>query len=320
MIVTLKRMIQLSLAVWIAVGVGLALRPTEQCSPSALDAVLDGGELILPADCVIMLDAPRLITGTVSVEGGMLHSGGVHRILEVAATGRLTLKNVRLLSGAADGGDGIGGGILNYGAVVLSRVRISANSAHQGGGIYNAAGATLRLEFSSIERNTAKESGGGIFNLGDATLIASYINGNRANYGAGIENKGSLTLYRANVINNRAVLAGAYGGYGGGISNKGTADIRDSRIRDNTAQVAGAGVDTNGRLRIHNSIIADNTCEGGCPGASLSVYAGSADVRRNYWGRATGPTAAEIHNVAPAALRPWLQRMPDWARQADSDG
>lgn len=312
MTITLKHIGQIALAIITSVGVGLALRPENACSTDALDRVLNGGRLILPENCVIMLDAPRVITGTVTIQGGMLHSGGVNRILEVAPSGRLTLNNVRVLSGSADGGDGIGGGILNYGHTFLYRVRVSANSAYQGGGIYNAEGATLRLEFSSIERNIAKESGGGIYNLGQVEIIASYVSGNRANYGAGIENKSEMRIHRGNIVNNRALLSGDYGGYAGGIGNKGTLVITDTRISNNRAQVEGAGIDTNGALTITNSIITNNTCDDGCPGTGIYVFRGTVDARFNYWGAATGPSTAAIYNLPEEAYTPWLAEAPRW--------
>lgn len=310
---TLKRLVQITLAVMISVGTGLALRPENPCTPASLDRVLTGGKLLLPENCVIMLDSPRVITGTVEIQGGMLHSGGINRILEVAPTGRLTLNNVRVLSGAAEGGDGIGGGILNYGYAFLYRVRVSANSASQGGGVYNAEGATLRLEFSSIERNIAKEAGGGIFNKGNLIIIASYVSGNRANYGAGIENKSEMSLHRATIINNRALLSGDYGGYAGGISNKGSATITDTRISNNRAQLEGAGIDNNGEMTIHNSVIVNNICEDNCLGTGIFVFRGTVDARENYWGTPAGPTADVIHNLPAKAYTPWLKDLPDWA-------
>src|SRR5262249_49563024 len=95
----------------------------------------------------------------------------------------------------------IGGGILNYGNLILTHVTVDNNTADYGGGIYNAATAKLAVqEQSRISRNGRAifgvapripdaTWGGGVDNLGRVTLqYGVSVDNNFAAFGAGIEN------------------------------------------------------------------------------------------------------------------------------------
>ena len=78
--------------------------------------------------------------------------------------------------------NGFGGGVLNYGTLMLSGCTLSGNSAgSKGGGIYNDG--TLTLSGSIVTRNATGGGGegGGIFNdiSGQLTILSSTVKGNK---------------------------------------------------------------------------------------------------------------------------------------------
>ena len=99
---------------------------------------------------------------------------------------------------------------------------LSNQGVDQGGGIYNAAGATLTVENCTVTNNSLRAtsdfggSGAGIYNLGSLTVRDSTISGNN-----------SITAQGKNIGSN-----------GGGIfnSNTGTARILNTILAANTAR------------------------------------------------------------------------------------
>ncbi|GAA2637506.1 hypothetical protein SMC26_08330 [Actinomadura fulvescens] len=104
------------------------------------------------------------------------------RIIEIGATGNLTLKSVTVTGGlAATSG---GGGIHNTGEVTLTNSALVANTAvlGNGGGIYSGPAASAAATFtgSTLSGNAAAAGdGGGLYSQGGtATFTSSFINGN----------------------------------------------------------------------------------------------------------------------------------------------
>jgi CSLREA domain-containing protein len=124
----------------------------------------------------------------------------------------------------------IGGGIRNYGTLLLNKVEVHDNTVNTaitggatstGGGIFNDG--VLRIRRSSIYDNIAVR-GGGIANEGTLEVVNSTISGNRAigGGGGGIRNLGGVAKINASTItNNRANEPGEDDGdrFGGGIYN-----------------------------------------------------------------------------------------------------
>lgn len=235
----LKTVLQIAASFTVALTAGLLLQPTpyDACEPASLDAILDGGEITLAEDCVMMLDVEREIRGAVTVNGGMLHSGGLHRILYVREGAALTLNGVTVLSGAAELGEKQGGGIFNAGTLTLNRSTINSNVARYGGAIYSAG--TLIARDSTFARNTAQRGGAIYIAQGSTATISN-------------------SLIADNSVRN---------GMGGGIFNAGEANIRNSSIRDNRVrsnvtrfdQGSSGGIYNNGEMTVVNTTIANNT-------------------------------------------------------------
>ncbi|MGJ3238868.1 MAG: right-handed parallel beta-helix repeat-containing protein [Anaerolineae bacterium] len=299
----LQSLVQVMLAVLIAIGAGVIVRDTstdiqaDTCTRSALDAVLGGGVLELAPDCVLVVSPAAVVTGEVTIRGGMLHSNGVDRVLIVEASARLTLQHVTILSGAVELDPAYGGAIYNAGFLHVDHSAIRANSAEQGGGIYNAESGRVIVTHSELARNRARE-GGAIYNEGVLVLADSVIDDNSARRRAD------------------------YGGYGAGIVNRGRALIVRTRITDNQGDLEGIGIDNSGWLWMRNSIIAGNRCLSGdsCRGVGVLRFGGTVDIRQNYWGSADGPggdgdgSGDSISGVRARHYLPYLTDLPEWAR------
>jgi hypothetical protein len=140
-----------------------------------------------------------------------------------------------------------GGGILNYGNLVVKDSNISGNTADYGGGISNFGTATIAD--SSILNNTA-QYGGGVFNRGMANIIGTNISANRCSH-----DDISYSPYG---------IWWPYLGSGGGIFNdiEGAVTVVDSSISGNIASGDGGGIDNLGTATILNSTIIGNIATG----------------------------------------------------------
>jgi len=264
----------------------------DTCSRDALDHVLDGGRLVLHDNCVLIVSPAVVITGNVYIEGGMLHSNGVDRVLIVEEGARLVLNDTAILSGSVEIAPAYGGAIYNAGTLLLQNTRISASSAEQGGGIYNTG--SLYVRNSEISRNRARE-GGGIYNLG------------------------YLIIENSIITENSARADSNYGGYGAGIVNKGAAGITSSQIINNRGNGEGIGIDTSGTLVIRDSVIMGNQCTvADCRGTGILRFEGTVDARHNYWGSSDGPgeegsgSGDGVIGLNVESYQPFLTETPDW--------
>ncbi|ADO45755.1 polymorphic outer membrane protein [Hydrogenobacter thermophilus TK-6] len=216
---------------------------------------------------------------------------GEFRIFHVLSGGSLTLKDLTVRNGCADGlsGGGIyndtngtltitnstisgnssvgdGGGISNIGTLDIQNSIISNNSAgRDGGGIFSSGIFTsifVNIVNSTISNNSADSDGGGIYNYTNSymTIIGSTISNNSAGFdGGGIVNGGTLTIQNSTIAGNSSV------GDGGGIENwTGTVNASFVTIANNTANNQGGGIYNLDTFNIKNSIVANNTV-GGSP-------------------------------------------------------
>lgn len=120
-------------------------------------------------------------TATGGNGGGLANTATGHAsvVLSVISSNKATFTG---------GPTGAGGGILNRGDLTLSRSRLIANDAGDGGGGIDTLGAnaTSRIVQSTIENNTGDTiGGGGIFNSGTTSLDRSLVTGNKATGVAG---------------------------------------------------------------------------------------------------------------------------------------
>lgn len=106
-------------------------------------------------------------------------------------------------------------------------------------------GATVVLEKMTIRHGRPsrdEECGGGIMNLGSVTIHQCVVTANRSNSGAGICNRGALTIINSSVSDNFADGVGPSGyacGSGGGIKcERGSLALVNSTISGNTSEDA----------------------------------------------------------------------------------
>jgi hypothetical protein len=193
-----------------------------------------------------------------------------------------------------------GGGIYNWGTLnVLKGSTIggagAANTAdNDGGGIYNHAGPTT-VDGSTVSANTATSNGGGIYNratlnVQNGSTIGGAGVGNQANFGGGIYNDNSTTTVNGSTVSaNTAIL-------GGGIYNEdGTTTMTGSRILNNTANNSGGvfnSSDIAGATSVTGSCIVGNS--------AVSFFNNQATQQiatGNWWGAATGPNTTGADTV-----------------------
>jgi predicted outer membrane repeat protein len=202
------------------------------------------------------------------------------RLFDVANGNSLTLENVTLQNGMAQGsGDAEeGGAIFNQGALTLNGAIVQGNRASgggwvglgpaAGGGIYNTG--TLTVSGCTITNNTAYnrtagQFGGGIFNHGILSVTGSTLSGNRSGYGGGIDNLGRLTI-------SGCTFSGNGGGAGGGIAHRAlfTATLTNCTFSNNSGgNGGGMWILTGGKATLTNCTFSNN---------SAHSYGGALDV------------------------------------------
>ena len=200
---------------------------------------------------------------TASESGGGLHNEGT-----------VTVRDSKFLRNSATGLDG-GGIHSNEGRIDIYSSMFADNSAERnGGGIGTRFTDVTMHPGNRIVRNTAGFSGGGFSNiLGHyevtrTTIGGSAADGNRAEYGGGVDTAGSnytatLVLRESTVSYNVAEFEG-----GGFYTFEDTVVIANSLIAHNSAGVEGGAIfnDTNA-LTITNSTISGN--EAGTNGGAI---------------------------------------------------
>ena len=209
-----------------------------------------------------------------------------YRVMEVGATGNLTLRgvtvrhgyvdNARLRNGAllpSDGGAGIynagtlavvnstvannlaynafGGGISSFGPLTISNSTFSGNVGFNGGGV-NHSGSTLSVTDSTFSDNYGK--GGGAINTDDddVSVTNSTITGNEGEFGAGIYGD-MVTVINSTITDNSALNPGFGGGIYGTIVN-----VTGSAITGNTAALYGGGI-FGGTVNVTDSAVTGNS-------------------------------------------------------------
>jgi hypothetical protein len=183
-----------------------------------------GGTVTLTPGCVYTLTASHgsdgvngpaglpIITTPITFEGNAntitrATSAASFRIVQVAATGGITLKAVTVSGGhAATAGHTNGGGILSFGAVTLTGSTLSGNTADGLGGALYSSGtpAAATLTSSTVKTNTANQAGAIASVNGSLTLTNSSVTLNTAtvNPGGIYYVAGSATLNTTTVTAN----------------------------------------------------------------------------------------------------------------------
>lgn len=187
-------------------------------------------------------------------------ASGTHpfRLVYVAPTGNLTVRNLTLSHGLANNGVQGGGAIYNHGILLVVRTRFAWNSAPAGrgtsGGAIDNAGR-LRVWRSTFTGNSAQE-GGGILNQLTTSIVNTTFTGNRADiYGGGalVNAAGTMKVARTTFVRNT-------GPGGGAIDNDAATTVTDSTFYGNMAGANGGGAVVNfGTITITHSTLSGNS-------------------------------------------------------------
>ena len=179
--------------------------------------------------------------------------------------------------------DGIGGGMLNQGAVIMTRVQFRNNWALRGGGLENRSVALIydsTFHGNAAQLSTTMASfGGGISNMPGAalTISQSTLSDNSSGAGGGLYNEGNATLVNSTISGNSGRGGGVAFVARGGTTPSPSLWLVSSTLADNQApgilRVAG------GELQLRETIVARNTdvfgrtanCEGGITGSRESL-------------------------------------------------
>jgi parallel beta-helix repeat protein/predicted outer membrane repeat protein len=259
----------------------------------AIEAIADGGTITFDETLeglisLSLVRGPLTIDKNLSIFGPgsetISISGGTDiRVIQVfqldeSRQPQVLIKGLSIVQGEAGVGAPAffqqdGGGILNVGAdLTLDEVRLSGNSALNGGAIYNTGSVTLVnctgsgniaefqggflattgqgevfIQNTTIADNAAR-LGGGISAAGKTTLINSTLSGNRAfDSGGGLHHTAAAktTLVNCTVFSNVADTTGAANGNGGGIfvvSGAAPVDLRNTIVGGNFDNTGTGGV------------------------------------------------------------------------------
>lgn len=187
-----------------------------------------------------------------------------------------------------------GGGIMNFGTLLVRNCLITDNSADGGGGISSSMGS-LTVISSTISNNTARGDGprgeqcgggGGVkCSTGDLRIINSAVLNNQAGIrsegiGGGIRTGCGCTseIINTTISGNSAVV------FGGGIAAGGSARIAFCTITDNSVAAKGGALWMRNEIVLENSIIAKNKGGGDC------VYGGEGGIQ------GTGKIIVNVNN------------------------
>src|SRR5262245_22330821 len=185
-----------------------------------------GGDVINVPACQINLTTPvnpLTISKSVTIRGAgaqktIIDGGNVTQIFRVlSGTPGVAMSGMRLQHGNST----LGGAILNQGALTLTDMVITANTAGgDGGGINGNTGGSQTLINSTVSGNTAG-LGGGLSLIGPLTLVNTTVSGNTsttASGGGGVASNGTPVVINSTITGNHAPA-----GAGGGIKTFGVA-------------------------------------------------------------------------------------------------
>ena len=182
------------------------------------------------------------LTGGYAPDEGVSQLGGWGGGLFIDPSGKTTITNSTI---TGNGAYQWGGGIQNYGTLIVSNSTFSNNTAvtEDGGALSNSGAATISN--STISGNTAGDEGGGLYTeigdlsgIGTLEVINSTISGNSAyQYGGGLfVDDGSATVTNSTISGNHATASDSYGG--GIYVSSDTLTIQGSIVSGNTATYA----------------------------------------------------------------------------------
>ncbi|MGB2962659.1 MAG: choice-of-anchor Q domain-containing protein [Anaerolineales bacterium] len=253
------------------------------------------------------------LTGTLTVNGSTItgnkaaEGGGIYTWEESV----LNIQNGSTIGGGSGNtATNDGGGIYNEGgAVTVDASTVSANTAFNGGGIYNNNPFDpLNIQNGSTIGGTGAGNtahyGGGIYNRRGTTTVesSSVIDNDASSHGSGIYNWEDGTLY---VQNGSIISENGLSSEGGGICNRGTTTIDGSTVSDNDA-VHGAGIFNHSTLLIQNASTIGGSGLGntaGAGGGGICNFSGTTTVDGSTVSANSAVDGGGIYNYASLIIQ-----------------
>ena len=218
-----------------------------------------------------------------------------HRIFKVESGKTLTLENLTLKNGMAEGSDGPGdgGAIYVHGASVkITGCTLTDNTANKNGGAVYATkrddnAAHVTISGGSINGNTVTDDygfGGGIYiNDGcELTLKGNVtVKGNKAARGGGVRaNKSTVTMNSCTFEGNESTHGDASNGCGGVYVNGGTVSMQSCTLKSNKGNVRAGGllVEGGAKVTMDGCTLTGNTAT---TGGGIYITGGSSIVTLN---------------------------------------
>lgn len=257
-----------------------------------------GGGVQLENTQAMLLD--NLIAGNV-VSGTETYGGGI----EVSGTGvgQVTLLRNLMISNTASvsaGNPGFGGAFaLRSGQVFLQDGILISNTAVTGGGGIFIGGlgdcCNLAGKDNVIQANSANQ-GGGLFNDGQ---IAS-LHGGQVISNTAVTNGGGIFVNISGMISvtNSALIANLAGQNGGAIYNSGNFSVTNTTVSGNSATSMGGGIANLQQVNMVNATISNNSSSGGAGlfNASL-VNTTNSLIALNIGDNCLGVLTSQGHNL-----------------------
>lgn len=264
--------------------------------PITTEITLNGNGYAIDGDDnfrVLQVDA----SGDLTLNESVITGGDADEGAGVLNAGVLTVNNSVFVDNHATGYFKVGGGIGNLagGTVVVNQSSFTGNSAGGGGGIGNSG--TMQVFNSIFTFNWASgefngNGGGGISNKGVLTVDGSSLHGNSGYGGGGIGNKGTLIVQNSTINQNLGTDGGGIGIYYGSVI------VTNSTISGNDADYYGGGVaNFGGTLTINNSTVTGNEAQIGDGGGIFNGFTGILNLNHSLIsGNFASPLGQEIFN------------------------
>ena len=227
---------------------GVSVTVTDSIIAGRIEVTVDGNKAIGDNTHSLSISGGTLVGGLTATDGGQLYTVGTTFLSNVDINNNTaTNRGGGIYNAVQNTSDG---GIAGRGQLTLDGVSFSGNKAAQGGAIYNAG--TLTVEGGSFTGNSAAPAdgstvtvsnvGGAIYNADDATLSidGTRFEGNTAAIAGAVNNQYNSShitgITNAVFVNNTASLSA-----GGALRNQGTIDsIAGTTFEGNTAGNGGA--------------------------------------------------------------------------------
>ena len=224
---------------------GVSVTVTDSIIDGRIEVTVDGNKAIGDNTHSLSISGGMLVGGLTATDGGQLYTVGTTFLSNVDINNNTaTNRGGGIYNAVQNASDG---NVAGRGQLTLDGVSFSGNKAAQGGAIYNAG--TLTVEGGSFTGNSAAPAdgstvtvsnvGGAIYNADDATLSidGTRFEGNTAAIAGAVNNSSHITgITNAVFVNNTASLSA-----GGALRNQGTIDsIAGTTFEGNTAGNGGA--------------------------------------------------------------------------------